>query len=133
MKSILKNFLLNFFCLLLISYLIPAIDYSGKTEILILASLVLALVNILIKPLLNILFLPINLISLGMFRWVINVIVLGLVTIIVPTFKIKSFFFSGFNFQGFIIPSFNVSLLWSYVLVSFLITLILNFLNSILK
>ena len=55
----------------LASVLIPGIDVaSGAT--LILAALVLGIVNAVVRPVLVVLTLPITLLSLGLFPWVIN-------------------------------------------------------------
>lgn len=128
MKKYLRLFLFNLVSLWLIAGLLPGVSFSGGYQTLALAAVVLTLVNLLIKPLVNILLLPINLLTLGMFRWLINVITLYLVTIFVPQFKITSFFYPGFNYQGFIIPSMYLSTFLVFVLSSFMISLATTFL-----
>lgn len=128
MKKYLRLFLFNLVSLWLIASLLPGVSFSGGYQTLALAAVVLTLVNLLLKPLVNILLLPINLLTLGMFRWLINVITLYLVTIFVPQFKITSFFCPGFNYQGFIIPSMYLSTFWVFVLSSFMISLATTFL-----
>lgn len=54
------------------------------------AAAVLGLVNMTIKPILFILTLPINLITLGLFTFVINAMMLGLVSWLVPGFQVAS-------------------------------------------
>lgn len=56
------------------------------------AAAVLGLVNMTIKPILFILTLPINLITLGLFTFVINAMMLGLVSWLVPGFQVASLF-----------------------------------------
>lgn len=133
MRKIIRSIFINFLCFWLIAELLPAIDYSRNFKILIFASLMLLLVNFLIKPFLTLLFLPINLITLGTFRWIINIIVLYLVTIFVSGFYIKPFLFPGLNFSGFIIPALNFSTFWSFLLVSFLISVISDTINYLMK
>src|SRR6185503_21175337 len=55
-----------------------------------LAAAVLGFVNMTIKPILFILTLPINLLTLGLFTFVINAMMLGLVSWIVPGFEVRS-------------------------------------------
>ncbi len=133
MKTLIRNILINSFCLWIISFLTEAINYSSKTEILIFAGVSLAIVNIFIKPLLNLIFLPLNLITLGTFRWIVNMIVLFLVTILVPGFRIQAFVFKGINFAGFVIPTINFSLFFSYLAVSFLLNVISGMIYWIFK
>ena len=54
------------------------------------AAAVLGLVNVTVKPILFILTLPINLLTLGLFTFVINAMMLGLVSWFVPGFQVAS-------------------------------------------
>jgi putative membrane protein len=54
----------------------------------ILAGLVLALVNAVVKPILLILTLPLTVLTLGLFYFIVNAICLGLVAYLVPGFDI---------------------------------------------
>ena len=134
MKKILRGILINSLSILSISFLIPgAIDYSENPTTLILSSLTLTLLNLLIKPIVNLLLLPINLITLGTFKWITNIFILYLATIIISEFQIKAFFFPKINFNGFAIPSINLNLFWSYFFVAFLLEVISGIIYSILK
>jgi len=133
MKTIFRSIFVNFLCFWFIAVFLPVIQYGGKIEVLIFASLALAIVNWFVKPILNIFFLPLNLITLGSFRWIVNIIVLYLVTVIVSDFKIISFLFPGFQFQGFSIPPINFNIFFAYLLVAFLSSLISDIIYSIFK
>ncbi len=54
------------------------------------AAAVLGLVNMTIKPILFILTLPITLLTLGLFTFVINAMMLGLVSWLLPGFEVRS-------------------------------------------
>jgi putative membrane protein len=88
----------------------------------------LGLINLLVKPVINILLLPINLVTLGTFRWVVNVAALYVVTVIVPDFKIVPFEFVGFSYQGIVIPAVSFNLILSFIVITFLISLVSSFL-----
>lgn len=133
MKSLLRNIFINFLCLFSVSEFTKSINYSHDYVILFSAAFYLTVFNLLIKPLLNLLLLPINLITLGAFRWIINVLVLLLVTLFVPGFKITGFAFPGLSLSGFVIPPISLSFIWSMVLVSFLIELSSSIINWIFK
>ena len=76
--------------LLVLSHIHMGLEVSGlKTAVL--ASLVLGLVNLLVRPIVRLVALPITLLTLGLFGWVINALMLWLVSAIVPGFAIQSF------------------------------------------
>ena len=127
-KKYLRLFLINSVSIWLIAQVVAGIILKGGLQTLVTAGLVLTLVNLAVKPLINLLLLPINLVTLGTFRWLVNVLVLWLVTLIVPQFQINDFSFAGGSWQGFIIPSLMLGKFWAFVLISFLISLVTGFL-----
>jgi len=132
-KSFLRNIFINFLTLVLISILTKAINYSDNYLVLIWAAFFLTLLNLLVKPILNLLLMPINLLTLGAFRWVINAIVILLVTIIVTDFRIHGFTFPGFSFSGFIVPKIVFPFFWTLILISFLIEFLGQAINWLLS
>jgi putative membrane protein len=76
--------------ILIASYLIPGVVVSGVWTALILAA-VLGLLNLIIKPLLVLLTLPINILTLGLFTFVINALIILLASSIVKGFAIGGF------------------------------------------
>ncbi len=81
---------INALCLLLLAYLIPAVQVSGFGTALIVA-LILGLLNVFIRPVLLILTLPINLITLGLFTLVINGFLFWLAAQVLDGFAVRSF------------------------------------------
>jgi putative membrane protein len=81
---------LNALVLLLVAHLIEGIRVSSFGTALI-AALVLGLLNALVKPVLFILTLPINVLTLGLFTFVINAFILWLAAALVPGFAIDRF------------------------------------------
>ena len=104
MKKIFRSLVINLAALILVSQAIAGFKISGAYQGILFTAIVLTGVNFAIKPLIKLLLLPINLITLGAFRWVANVFSLYLVTLLVPYLEIFSFTFPGFTYQGFIIP-----------------------------
>lgn len=131
MRSILRNVLLNFLSLFIIARITAGINYRDNLLTLFWAAILLFLLNLIVKPVLNLLLMPINLITMGAFRWVINVIVLLLVTLLVPGFSIVKFTFPGLALSGFVIPSLTFTFFWALVLVSFLQEILVSFINWI--
>ena len=101
MMNLLIAWLINTVALIAVAYLMPSIKVADFTTALI-AALVLGLVNAIIRPVLVLLTLPVTLLTLGLFIFVIN----GLLFWFVGSF-IKGFVVEGFwaGFFGAIIFS----------------------------
>lgn len=76
--------------LLLTTYLVPGFRIDSYVTALVVA-LVLAVLNILVKPLLVILTLPVTILTLGLFYFVINAILLIIASRLIDGFRIESF------------------------------------------
>lgn len=72
------------------AYLLPGTSVDTLVTALIVA-VVLALANIVIKPILLVLTLPVNLITLGLFTFVINAFLVWLTSLVVPGFEVQNF------------------------------------------
>ena len=90
MLRILAHWLVNALALLLIAYLYPGVQVESLPAALA-AALVLGLVNVLIRPLIVILTLPVTLLTLGLFLFVINALLFWLVAELVQGFAVTGF------------------------------------------
>lgn len=90
MVSVLIDWLISALAILLISQYLPGFQVASFVTALIVA-LVLGILNALIKPIIVILTLPINIITLGLFTFVINAFLLILASYFVRGFKIDGF------------------------------------------
>lgn len=72
--------------LALAAYLVPGVQIGSLTALLV-GALVLGLVNALVRPLLTLLTLPITLVTLGLFYFVVNGLSFGLAAWLVPGFS----------------------------------------------
>lgn len=133
MRFLLKSIAIAAAALYVTDYLIPGIKITGGIRTYLIAAAVLIILNVFARPLLKLLFLPINLLTLGMFRWVISVLLLWLTARFVAGFNINSFYFNGWNYQGFIVPAMQVSLFWTATLAAFVLNLITALLEWLIK
>jgi len=88
--GLLIKFIVNVLALLVVSYLIPGFEFESMSATLVTA-VVIGIVNISIKPLVQIITLPISVITLGITAFLINVAILYLISYFVPGFTIVSF------------------------------------------
>jgi putative membrane protein len=79
------------------SYILPGVQVDSFVTALIVA-IVLGVINAFIKPILMILTLPITLVTLGLFTFVINALLVLLTDYVVPGFSVDNFFWAlGFS------------------------------------
>jgi putative membrane protein len=108
---LLLAWLINAFALVAVAYLMPGISVASFTTALV-AALVLGLINAVVRPVLVLLTLPVTIITLGLFIFVLN----GLL-----------FWFVGSFIQGFVVQGF-----WSGVFGAIVFSLISWLLSALL-
>lgn len=111
MKLILR-LLLNALAVIILSYVLPGVGVDTYLTAIIVA-VVLSILNILVKPVLVFLTLPITIVTLGLFLLIINAIII----------LIAAHFISGFQ----------VSSIWWALIFSLLLSFLQSVLHSILK
>lgn len=90
---LLLNWLVSTIAIIATTYLLPGISIDNFWTAGIVA-IVLAVVNIFIRPLILILTLPLNILTLGLFTFVINALMIMLVDWIVPGFTVADFWWA---------------------------------------
>ncbi len=80
--------LLNTLALLITTYIVPGFEVDNFQSAL-LTAIVLGVLNTFIRPVLAILTAPINFLTLGLFTFVINAVVLRLAELVVPGLSIE--------------------------------------------
>ncbi len=111
MKLIMK-LILSALAVIIIAKFLPGVHLDNYTTA-ILVAVVIAILNVLVKPILIIFTLPITIVTLGLFLLVINAIII----------KLASNFIDGFT----------VDSLWVALLFSILLSILQSVLNSLLK
>ena len=133
MRKIIRHYVLDTFSLFLASQIASGMTFEKGFETLFITGAALTVTTMLAKPIINILLLPINLITFGLFKWVSSAIALYLVTMVVPGFKIIQFLFSGLTTRYFDFPSVSLEGTMAYIAFSFLLSLITSVLFWIFR
>lgn len=110
--QLLSYLLINGIAVFVASYILPGVSIDSFQTAIIVA-IVLGIVNAVIKPVLLFFTFPITLITLGLFTFVINGLMVLLVDYLVPGFRVDSF-------------------LWA-IIFSFVISIVSSFLNTLTK
>lgn len=97
--SYVQRLIINTLAFISLSVLFPTMFYVNSFMIAIVASFVLSALNVLVKPILQILSLPITLITFGLFSFIINGMMLKFTSVIVGE---QNFAFSSFGSAVFI-------------------------------
>lgn len=124
MKSLLRNYAKYSLSLYFLSMILPSITINNGIQTYLVAGIVLTILFFLVKPILNIIGFPVNLITLGLYSTFVNIMLLYLVTVIVPHITITTYNFSGAKLFGFVIPGLHLSTFFTLVFASFLFTLL---------
>jgi len=124
MKRIFRQFVVETVSLYLISQLAKGLVFEFGNETLLLTGLALTVATILVKPIINLLILPINLITFGFFKWVSSSVTLYIVTLVVFGFKINNFFLPSYDLNYFVTPEVSFSGVAAYIAHSFLLSII---------
>ncbi len=96
MKGILIKWLILTAAITVASYLIEGIRVSGFFSAFFTAA-ILGILNVFFRPVLLILTLPINILSLGLFTFVINALLLKMASGVIPGFEVYGFWSAVFG------------------------------------
>ena len=91
--GLLIRWIVSAIAIILTAYLLPGIHISSLGAALVTA-VILGIVNAILKPLLVLFTLPLTILTLGLFTFVINALMILLVSAIVPGFKVDGFWWA---------------------------------------
>ena len=94
----------NAVALYVASMLVPGFMVNGTWEQYLIAGVILAILNMVVRPILKVVTFPIILLTLGLFTFIINILILWLLSAILPFISISGF----------------IALFWATIVVSIL-------------
>lgn len=121
MKTFLRHIFVNYLVIYMASLIYPGFSVQANIKTLLTASVIWLLLNKIVKPIIKILLLPINLITLNLFSWLVGFLTLFLLQVMADGVSINSYHFSGVTFSGFVVPAFYLNIFFSYLLTSILL------------
>ncbi|GAX90817.1 phage holin family protein [Effusibacillus lacus] len=98
--GIVIRILLNALALVIVAWMFDGISFASGTEGVlsaIWAGLILGVVNLIVKPIVRLLALPVTVLTLGIFGLIINALMLKLVDWFTPGFTVDGFFAAFFG------------------------------------
>ena len=133
MKGLIRNTVINSISLAVLDLVIPGVTIHGGLKTYILSGFILSLLLKIIKPILNILSLPLNMVTLGLFSFFTNSIILYLLTVIETDISIKAFTFNGYTVAGFVVPVMHFNTFFAFILTAAILSVIISFFDWLLQ
>ena len=129
MKSLLRSTLINAFSLFVLTILLSGVKVTGGFGTYIAGGFVLSILYKILKPILNIVSLPLNIITLGATSFLINGLIFYITTFLIPEISITGFLFKGLSFSGFIIPSVYLNAFFAYIAAAFVQSVLVSIIS----
>jgi putative membrane protein len=114
MKFLLRHFAIYTFSLYLLQFIISGMVINGGLATLFIGGALLTAMFLVLKPIMNLLSFPLNIITLGFVSTITNILILYLLTVFIPSISILPFTFQGAQIAGFIIPRIAFSTFFAY-------------------
>jgi len=125
MKKILRYIILFSFSIVTTNLIWQNFYFQQIPWTIIKVAIILTIFELLLKPIIKILLIPINILTLGLFRIVIDTLGLYLAVFFIVDFQVGNIYISQYNY--------HVNNFWAYLLSSFTVGIILYIYNSILR
>jgi uncharacterized membrane protein YvlD (DUF360 family) len=131
-KRLIRYAIISLFALIITRQLLSTPQFDSSFLTLLKIGLIFAAFEIFLKPIVKILFLPLNLLTLGLFRFVISVPAFLLTARLTSSLKISDIHLASTTWQGFVIPEFNFVGLWALIVTALIYSFFFYLLKSIL-
>lgn len=132
-KSFILSAAIHVLAIFFLTQLIAGVDIQGGLITLLIAGFSLTILDLIVKPILNIISFPINLITLGLFSIVTNAIILYLLTVVVPGVIVKAFTFPGSTIGGISIAKMEFNTLTTFLIASTILSVIVTTINWLIE
>lgn len=133
MKTFLRHIFINLAVLYICTLIYSGFTITQNPKTFFIAAFIWLLLNKIVKPIIKLLLLPINLITLNLFSWLVNVATLFLLQIFADGIKIETYQFPGFAQNGFVLPAIFINLFFSYLLTAFLLNTLHTFIVWLIR
>jgi putative membrane protein len=108
-KTYLLGFVISIIAFGIATFFLPGLSYGGDKDVLFRAALAFALLNTFLRPVINILIMPINFLTLGLLGGLSGLVLLWLVSVLVPGFIITDSHFQGYIYGPLSVPPYDLN------------------------
>lgn len=134
MKTLVRIYMIHLLAIWFMTYLFSGgFKVDGGLLSYLIGALILTLLNMLLKPILKMLFFPINALTLGLFSLIITIVVFYLFVRLSAFVVISAWTFPGISLGVFILSSYKLNFIETLIIASLFMSLLTNLLMFILK
>lgn len=133
LKLFVLNIAIEVLAIFLLTQILPGVEVKGGLVTLLIAGFSLTILDLIVKPILNIISFPINLLTLGFFSIITNAIILYLLTVFVPNVIIKEFTFEGGTYGGVTVSEMEFTALMTFIIASVSLSVIVTIINWLIE
>ncbi len=129
MKTYSRSFLISAFAFWTALKFVDGLTLTGNWQNFVLITAFLFVSSFIIKPIIKLIFLPVNLLTFNAVSILVTAATLFAASFLIPEFKITPFTFRGFVYNGLILPSVELNYLLTLLAAAIIITLVITILN----
>jgi len=129
MKSILRTILFYGIALYIVSQIFRGLKITGGIKTIVIGGAIFALLSLVLRPILKIISLPFTVVTFGLFSFLLNAVILYILTIFVPEIQVHSFTLEKMRFEGFSLPQVSLNSIFAFVFLSAIIGILVWFLD----
>jgi uncharacterized membrane protein YvlD (DUF360 family) len=133
MRNFVVKVIANMASFYVAQYFVDGFTIAGTWQAYLLTAVVFMIFNVLVAPIIKLLLLPINLITLGLLRWLTNVLVLYIFDILYTGVSITGYHFGGYSSPVIGLPAANLNLFWTLVIASLFMSLTYSLVTSLFQ
>ncbi len=124
MRTVLRSIGIYLLALYFIPQIVPGFTIEGGFTTILIGAVVLALMFLILKPILNIISFPVNMLTLGLFSIITNAFIVYLLTILVSNITVQPFTYPKAHISGFITPVISFNTFFAYTYSAFILSCI---------
>lgn len=129
LQKFFKRFVLTAIALYLTAAIVPGVVIQVSVRNLALVTLIFMLLNMIVKPIVKLLLLPLNLLTFGAFRWLVSLILFYLLSLSLDTFTLTASYLPDTPLIGSVLPQATMSRFFTALTGSF----VFSFLYRLLR
>jgi putative membrane protein len=120
-KGLLKRFLYYTIALFIATQLLAGFKLHGGLQVYIITGIILSLMMLILKPVLHFLSMPLNIITFGLSSFLVNVVILFLLTVFVAQVTVGPFTLPGISLLGISVVPIALNKWFAYLVASFVV------------
>lgn len=132
MKYLFKKYFITTISIILVTQIISGLHIKGDWKSLLYSSAILMILFFIGRPIANILMLPLNILTLNLSSWILNILFFYIWTILVSNVSIEKWSFSGANVGPLILSPFDFATWQVLILGAILHTTLIQLFDKLL-